>query len=58
MTYADGNILGRGKKPVDEDTHEGRVETILDVEERQLGVGHALGYDNAPDGNACAELAW
>jgi hypothetical protein len=54
-TYTNGDILGGRKEPIDEDTHEGRVQTELDIQVSQLGVGHALRDDNGADGDACEE---
>lgn len=50
---ADCDIFGGGEEPVDQDTHEGGVETILNVEIGQLGVGHGLGDDDCTNGDTC-----
>jgi hypothetical protein len=52
-TYANGDILGCGKKPVDQYTHEGGVEAIFNREGGELGIGHRLGDDDGADGDAC-----
>lgn len=49
MTYADGNILGSGEEPVDQHSHEGRVQTVLRRQKSEFGVGHALGNDDGTD---------
>lgn len=49
-TYANGDVLGGREEPVDEDTHEGRVKTILDGQSGQLSIGHRLRDDNSADG--------
>lgn len=55
-THPNGYVLRSGKEPVNEDAHEGRVETELNIEKGQLGVGHALRYDDSPDGDACTNI--
>ncbi|EGX95530.1 hypothetical protein CCM_00184 [Cordyceps militaris CM01] len=52
-SYTNGDVLGGGKEPVNQDTHEGRVETIFDGELGKQGVGHTLRDDDGADGDAC-----
>lgn len=47
LTYSNGDVLGSSKEPIDEDTHKGRVQPILDGELGELGVSHGLGDDNS-----------
>ncbi len=55
LTYPDGDILGSREEPIDQDTHEGRVETVFDRELGELGVGHALGDDDSTDSNTWSD---
>lgn len=56
QTYADGDILGCGKEPIDEDSHERRVKTILDGELSQLSISHTLGNNNSTNSGTLAML--
>jgi hypothetical protein len=51
-TYANGDILGGSKEPVDENAHEGRVKAVLDWQVRETRVGHSLGDDDGANGDA------
>ena len=46
---ANRDVLGGGKEAVDEDTHEGGVETIFGRQQGKLSVGHTLGYNHGAD---------
>lgn len=39
-THANGDVLGSGEKPIDQDTHEGGIETELHVERGKFCVSH------------------
>lgn len=51
ISYPDGDILGGSEEPVEQNTHEGGVETKLDLQLGKLGIGHGLRNDNGADGN-------
>jgi hypothetical protein len=51
-TYTDGDILGSSKKPIDEDTHEGGIESILGREVSENSICHSLGNDHTAHGDA------
>lgn len=48
-TYSNGDVLGRGKKPVNQDSHEGRVQAVLHGQCRKLGISHGLWNDDSTD---------
>ena len=50
-TYTDGDVLGSGKEPVDQDTHERSVQTIFNGDFGKLSVSHALRHDNGSNGD-------
>lgn len=52
-----GDVLGRGEEPVDQDTHEGRVETILNGQVGELGVSHSLRNDDSTDSDTSNKIA-
>lgn len=47
---ANGDVFRRSEEPVDEDTHEGRIETEFHGQIGQFGVGHTLRYNNSTNG--------
>lgn len=47
VTYPDCDILGGCKKPVDQDTHKGRVQAKLNGEFCQFRIAHTLRHDNS-----------
>ncbi len=53
MTYPNGDILGGSEEPIDEDTHEGRVQAIFDGELSELGICHGLGDDDSANSHTC-----
>jgi hypothetical protein len=55
-TYSDSDILGSSKEPIDQDTHERRVETELHGQISQFSVGHTLRHDNRSHGNTCSNI--
>ena len=52
-THPDGDIFGGGKEPVNQDSHERRIETELHRKLSQLGIGHSLGNHDRANRNAC-----
>lgn len=50
-TYTNGDILGSSKEPVDQDAHEGGIQSILHWQFSQLRVGHTLRNDDGADGD-------
>ena len=57
MTYTNGDILGRGKEPVDKRAHEGRIEAVLYWQLSKLGVGHALRNHDRADSDTCTMVS-
>ena len=55
LAYSDCDILGSGEEPVDQDTHEGRVQTKLHGQLGQFGIGHTLGNDYTTDSDTCSQ---
>lgn len=51
FTYTNGDILGGGKEPVNQDTHEGGVKAEFDRKLRQLCICHTLRDDDGTDSN-------
>lgn len=49
QTYTNSDVLGRGKEPINEHTHEGCVQAIFDGELGQLGICHGLGNHDGAD---------
>ena len=52
ITHADGDILGGGEKPVNQDPHEGRVQAELRIQFSETGVGHGLGHHHRAHRNS------
>lgn len=50
-TYSDGDILGSRKEPVDQDTHERRVQAIFRWKLGKRGIRHTLRNDNGANGD-------
>lgn len=50
-TYANCDILGSSEEPVDQNTHEGRIETELDWKQSELGISHTLRHNYATNGD-------
>ena len=50
--YSNRDIFGRGKEPVDQHSHERRVQTELDGQFRQFGVCHTLRHDDTSNRNS------
>lgn len=46
MTYANGNVLGRRKRPVQQEADKGRVQAVLGRELGEQRIGHALRHNN------------
>ena len=51
MTYADCDVLGRGEEPIDQRSHEGRVQSKFDRQFCELGVSHTLRDDDRANGD-------
>jgi hypothetical protein len=50
-TYTNRDVLGCCKEPVDQNTHERRIQSILNREISQFGIGHPLGDHDGADGD-------
>lgn len=55
--YTNGNVLGCGEEPVDEDAHKGRIQAIFNGKLGKLGVSHTLWNDNGSNGNTCVAVS-
>ena len=56
-TYANRDVFRSREEPVDEDTHEGGVETKLDWQLGQLSVSHSLRHHDGADCYTCIECS-
>jgi hypothetical protein len=52
----DGDILRCSEETVDEDADEGRIETVLNGQSRNLCIRHALRHHNNSNGDAGDEI--
>lgn len=53
LTYADCDVLGSCKKPVNQDAHKGGVEAKLNFKVCEFRIGHPLRNDYGTDGDSC-----
>ena len=55
VTYSNGDILGGGEEPIDQDTHKGRIKTEFGSELGEGGVSHGLWDDDGADGDTSGQ---
>lgn len=52
-----GDILGSSEEPVNQNTHKGRVEAVLDRKFSKFRIGHTLRYHNGADSDTGDEIS-